>query len=123
MKHGKSVDVFLRRAENIVLGEKDNPLVVARRVHFEITKNKTGVPYRHGTYCLGLLNHGGYTKGRIDRAGEVAQLAKRVGIIQQAGAWFAIEDTKFQGETQLVTAIRNDEALCKALEQQVLSVR
>jgi len=123
LKHGKSVDVFLRRAENIVLGEKDDPMVVARRVHFEITKNKTGVPYRHGTYCLGLLDHGGYTKGRIDRAGEVAQLAKRMGIIQQAGAWFAIEDTKFQGEAQLVAAIRDDDVLRQALEQKIVSLQ
>ncbi len=58
----------------------------------------------------------------ISRTGEVLDLAVELDIIKKGGSWFSYKDQKLgQGRDNVKELLKNDEALMKEIEEQILA--
>ena len=58
----------------------------------------------------------------ISRTGEVLDLAVDLDIIKKGGSWFSYKDQKLgQGRDNVKELLKNDEALMKEIEEQILA--
>jgi recombination protein RecA len=58
----------------------------------------------------------------ISRTGEVLDLAVDLDIIKKGGSWFSYKDQKLgQGRDNVKELLKNDEALLKEIEEQILA--
>lgn len=96
-----------------------NPVerLVGRKVKFTVTKNKLGP--NKGTGEWHFYYDGDFIG--IDSAQELVSLALERGIIRKSGAWFYYEDKKFQGEPNVIKALRTDEDLFNEISEKVES--
>jgi recombination protein RecA len=76
-----SIRVKLTRIENINVGTDENKKIVGIRVGWKVTKNKTDVPYKEGTYDYYFALTKYISKMGIDRVGEIIEYAKKHGLI------------------------------------------
>ena len=60
----------------------------------------------------------------ISRTGEVLDMAVELEIIKKGGSWFSYKDQKLgQGRDNVKELLKNDEALMKEIEEQILARR
>ena len=58
----------------------------------------------------------------ISRTGEVLDLAVDLEIVKKGGSWFSYKDQKLgQGRDNVKEVLKNDEALMKEIEEQILA--
>ena len=58
----------------------------------------------------------------ISRTGEVLDLAVQLDIVKKGGSWFSYKDQKLgQGRDNVKEVLKNDEALMKEIEEQILA--
>lgn len=89
LKHGKSIDLRLRKME-VHRDGKDGP-IYARSYGVKADKNKTFTPGGAGEYKFYSIEHGGIGWG-YDRGSQIVSWGAQAGIITRAGAWYTMPD-------------------------------
>lgn len=111
LKFYSSVRIEVRKGEAIKNGSE----VIGARTRCKIVKNKVAPPFKECEFDIM------YGQG-ISRTGEVLDLACDLDIIKKGGSWFSYNDQKLgQGRDNVKELLKNDEALMKEIEAQILA--
>ncbi len=111
LKFYSSVRIEVRKGEAIKNGSE----VIGARTRCKIVKNKVAPPFKECEFDIM------YGQG-ISRTGEVLDLACDLDIIKKGGSWFSYNDQKLgQGRDNVKEILKNDEALMKEIEAQILA--
>jgi recombination protein RecA len=103
----------------IFMGDKVHELPVGREVKFDVMKNKVGPPNRAGRYNF---YYAGESRG-IDNVDELVTLGKRYGVVRASGAWTYFGEEKWNGQSAMVEALKNDHELFASIEKAVEAVK
>ncbi len=113
LKFYSSVRIEVRKGEAIKNGSE----IIGARTRCKIVKNKVAPPFKECEFDIM------YGQG-ISRTGEVLDLACDLDIIKKGGSWFSYNDQKLgQGRDNVKEILKNDEALMKEIEAQILARR
>lgn len=111
LKFYASVRIEVRKGEVLKSGTD----VIGATTKCKIVKNKVAPPFKE---CYFDLMYG----TGISRTGEVLDLAVDLDIIKKGGSWFSYKDQKLgQGRDNVKELLKNDEALMKEIEEQILA--
>ena len=111
LKFYSSVRIEVRKGEVIKSGSD----IIGASTKCKIVKNKVAPPFKECEFDLM------YGTG-ISRTGEVLDLAVDLDIIKKGGSWFSYNDQKLgQGRDNVKELLKNDEALMKEIEDQILA--
>ena len=111
LKFYSSVRIEVRKGETIKSGSD----IIGASTRCKIVKNKVAPPFKECEFDLM------YGSG-ISRTGEVLDLAVDLDIIKKGGSWFSYKDQKLgQGRDNVKELLKNDEALMKEIEEQILA--
>ena len=111
LKFYSSVRIEVRKGEVIKSGSD----IIGASTKCKIVKNKVAPPFKECEFDLM------YGTG-ISRTGEVLDLAVDLDIIKKGGSWFSYKDQKLgQGRDNVKELLKNDEALMKEIEDQILA--
>jgi recombination protein RecA len=100
---------------NTYVGDLIIQAPIGRSVEYYVEKNKLGPQSRKGEYDL---FYAGDFVG-IDTVGEVLDSAEKYGVVRKSGAWYYVEDEKFQGRDTTIAALRENDVLLKTLMEKV----
>ena len=113
LKFYASVRIEVRKGEAI----KSGNTIIGASTKCKVVKNKVAPPFKE---CVFDLMYG----TGISRTGEVLDLAVELDIIKKGGSWFSYKDQKLgQGRDNVKEILKNDEALMKEIEDQILERR
>lgn len=113
LKFYASVRIEVRKGEAI----KSGSTIIGSSTKCKVVKNKVAPPFKECTFDLM------YGTG-ISRTGEVLDLATELDIIKKGGSWFSYNGQKLgQGRDNVKEVLKNDEALMKEIEDQILARR
>ena len=111
LKFYSSVRIEVRKGEVIKSGND----IIGASTKCKIVKNKVAPPFKDCTFDMM------YGTG-ISRTGEVLDLAVQLDIIKKGGSWFSYKDQKLgQGRDNVKEVLKNDEALMKEIEEQIIA--
>lgn len=111
LKFYSSVRIEVRKGEVIKSGTD----IIGACTKCKIVKNKVAPPFKECEFDLM------YGTG-ISRTGEILDLAVDLDIIKKGGSWFSYKDQKLgQGRDNVKELLKNDEALMKEIEEQILA--
>jgi recombination protein RecA len=88
----------------IKVGDKIIEQRVGRPVNWIIDYNKLGPPNLSGQYDF-------YYQGEslgVDSVGEILDTAEMMGIVQKGGAWYTVNEERFQGRAKAVEYLKNN---------------
>lgn len=111
LKFYSSVRIEVRKGEVIKSGNE----IIGASTKCKVVKNKVAPPFKECTFDMM------YGQG-ISRTGEVLDLAVELDIVKKGGSWFSYKDQKLgQGRDNVKEVLKNDEALMKEIEEQILA--
>ncbi len=111
LKFYSSVRIEVRKGEGIKSGNN----IIGARTRCKIVKNKVAPPFKECEFDIM------YGTG-ISRVGEVLDLASDLDVIKKSGSWFSYKGQKLgQGRDKVKELLKNDEALLKEIEEQILA--
>lgn len=111
LKFYSSVRIEVRKGEVIKSGNE----IIGASTKCKVVKNKVAPPFKECQFDMM------YGQG-ISRTGEVLDLAVDLEIVKKGGSWFSYKDQKLgQGRDNVKEVLKNDEALMKEIEEQILS--
>lgn len=99
----------------IKVGDKILEQKVGRPVNWIIDYNKLGPMGLSGQYDF-------YYQGEnlgVDEVGEVLDSAEMMGIVQKGGAWYTIEEERFQGRNKALEYLRSNQDIVKKLKEKI----
>jgi len=99
----------------IKVGDKIIEQKVGRPVNWIIDYNKTGPMGLSGSYDF-------YFQGEqvgVDSVGETLDVAEMMGIVQKGGAWYTVNEERFQGRTKAIEYLRENSDVVKKLEKEI----
>jgi recombination protein RecA len=115
LKFYASVRLDIRRIEQI----KEGTDVVGARTRVKVIKNKVAPPFKQAEFDI-LFTPG--LEG-FSREGDIIDLGVEHDIIKKGGAWYSYEGRQLgQGKEKTRTALREDPALSKELEDKILEI-
>ena len=88
----------------IQVGDKIIEQKVGRPVNWIIDYNKTGPMGLSGQYDFYFQGD----KVGVDSVGEVLDVAEMMGIVQKGGAWYTVNEERFQGRVKAVEYLRSN---------------
>jgi recombination protein RecA len=109
LKFYASVRMDIRRIGAI----KDKEDVTGNQTRVKIVKNKVAPPFRQVEFEI-MYNEG------ISKAGEVLDLAIKLGLVEKAGSWFSTKSQRIgQGRENAKQYLRDHPSLMQELEQAI----
>lgn len=97
-------------------GDKVYAEKIGKKVRWDVEYNKTGPQGLTGTYDM-------YYKGNtlgIDNVAEIADLGIKYGFIEETGkGWFAINDKKLHGRTDVLRVIKESPEIYNQLKERI----
>jgi recombination protein RecA len=99
----------------VQVGDKIIEQRVGRPVNWIIDYNKLGPPNISGQYDF---YYQGETLG-VDSVGEVLDTAEMMGIVQKGGAWYTVNEERFQGRAKAVEYLRNNSKIVEKLQKEI----
>jgi recombination protein RecA len=99
----------------IKVGDKILEQKVGRPVNWIIDYNKLGPMGQSGQYDF-------YYQGEklgIDEVGEILDAAEMMGVIQKGGAWYTINEERFQGRNKSLEYLRDNPDVVKLLQEKI----
>jgi recombination protein RecA len=99
----------------IQVGDKILEQKVGRPVNWIIDYNKLGPPNLSGQYDF-------YYQGEmlgVDSIGEILDTAEMMGIVQKGGAWYTVEEERFQGRAKALEYLRANPEIVKKLSGEI----
>jgi len=109
-KHYTSLRVRVAPGD-LLLNEKKRE--VGKQIKFKVVKSKTSQPN-----IVGVVDF--YYNGTIDPANELFQLGIILEIIERKGSFYKLFGKTYQGQANLVQAIRDDSELFKKLYEEIV---
>ena len=125
LKHASTMKFKVSRTGTSPFMQRINgeDMVVGHEIKVKVERNKVAPAYREATMVLFNQNCNLGPIG-IDTVDETATLGIKLGIIEQAGAWFTIPGgERVQGRPAVIAALRNDPERVKAIRELVLATR
>ena len=108
LKFYSSVRIDVRRAEYL----KDGDRAIGSHTRAKIVKNKMAPPFREAYFDIM------YGEG-ISRTGELLDLGVDYELIKKGGAWFTINEERFQGRDNAKKYLAEHPEVADALEAQI----
>jgi len=108
LKYFSSVRIDVRRSEYIKVGSEH----VGNRTRAKIVKNKVAPPFREAEFDI-MFGEG------ISKYGELIDLGVKLGIIEKGGAWFTVNDQRFQGRDNVKEYLRSNPEVTDELEESI----
>lgn len=99
----------------VQVGDKIIEQRVGRPVNWIIDYNKLGPPNLSGQYDF---YYQGETLG-VDSVGEVLDTAEMMGIVQKGGAWYTVNEERFQGRAKAVEYLRSNSKIVEKLQKEI----
>lgn len=100
LKYASSVTIDLSIGEKEYIGEKTDKNVRGLWFNFVLIKSKTSKPFAHGRFFFNLDTLS------VENNISIVEKAIDKGLIDSAGAWYYIGDSKYQGKAKLMEAIK-----------------
>jgi recombination protein RecA len=109
LKFYSSVRMDIRRTEQI----KDGDNVIGNHVKVKVVKNKVAPPFKTAEFDI-MYNEG------ISKEGDLLDLAVKDGLVDKAGAWYAVGEEKIgQGREAAKQYLRDNPKLSADLEKKL----
>ena len=109
LKFYSSVRIDVRRIEAL----KNGGEVVGNRTRAKIVKNKVAPPFREAEFDIM------YGEG-IARTGELVDLGVKLDLVQKAGSWFSMGETRIgQGRDAAKKYLKENPEVCEKLEEDI----
>lgn len=99
----------------IQVGDKIIEQKVGRPVNWIIDYNKTGPMGLSGQYDFYFQGD----KVGVDSVGEILDTAEMMGIVQKGGAWYTVDEERFQGRAKAVEYLRNNPDVAEKIKQEI----
>ena len=99
----------------IKVGDKIIEQKVGRPVNWIIDYNKLGPQGQSGQYDF---YYQGDSLG-VDQVAEVLDVAEMMGIVQKGGAWYTVEEERFQGRAKAVDYLREHPEVVEILKEKI----
>ena len=99
----------------IQVGDKIIEQRVGRPVNWIIDYNKLGPPNLSGQYDF---YYQGETLG-VDLVGEVLDTAEMMGIVQKGGAWYTVNEERFQGRAKSIEYLKSNPDIVEKIKGQI----
>lgn len=97
------------------LGDMVVTAPIGRKVEYYVEKNKMGPQSGKGLYDL---YYDGPNLG-IDTLGELVDHAELYGLVDKKGAWYTYQGKQYQGRTNLVNAVKQNEEIRSMMEKEL----
>ena len=118
-----SVDIRFRRGDWIAEGTNDNKEFVGQIVKFKIEKNKTYRRMQTGEFDFYFAeNKGGITPFFNDVEKEIVISAIEWNVVERQGSWFSFTDQKYQGISNLISAMKENPEMVEIMKNQILQL-
>ena len=108
MKYFSSVRIDVRKGEAIKAGAD----TMGNRTKAKVQKNKVAPPFKEAEFDIM------YGEG-ISRMGEVVDFAVTLELIDKAGAWFTVGETRLQGKETVKEYLKDNPEVAKELEDKI----
>ena len=99
----------------IQVGDKIIEQKVGRPVNWIIDYNKTGPMGLSGQYDFYFQGD----KVGVDSVGEILDTAEMMGIVQKGGAWYTVNEERFQGRAKAVEYLRENPDVTNKIRQEI----
>ncbi|MEY4331352.1 MAG: hypothetical protein RLZZ196_90 [Bacteroidota bacterium] len=99
----------------IKVGDKIIEQKVGRPVNWIIDYNKLGPQGQSGQYDF---YYQGDSLG-VDQVAEVLDVAEMMGVVQKGGAWYTVEEERFQGRAKAVEYLRENPEVVERLKEKI----
>ncbi|MCL2200955.1 MAG: recombinase RecA [Oscillospiraceae bacterium] len=108
LKYFSSVRIDVRRSEYIKVGSEH----VGNRTRAKIVKNKVAPPFREAEFDI-MFGEG------ISKYGELIDLGVKLGLIEKGGAWFTVNEQRFQGRDNVKEYLKSNPEVADKLEEDI----
>ncbi|MDR2598935.1 MAG: recombinase RecA [Oscillospiraceae bacterium] len=105
LKYFSSVRIDVRRFETIKTGTE----LIGNRTRAKVVKNKVAPPFREGEFDI-MFGEG------ISKVGELVDLGVKLEIIEKAGAWYTVNELRFQGRDNVKEYLKENPEVADELE-------
>ena len=99
----------------VKVGDKIIEQKVGRPVNWIIDYNKLGPQGQSGQYDF---YYQGDSLG-VDQVAEILDVAEMMGIVQKGGAWYTVEEERFQGRAKAVDYLRENPEIVEKLKEKI----
>jgi len=99
----------------VQVGDKIIEQKVGRPVNWIIDYNKTGPMGLSGQYDFYFQGD----KVGVDSVGEILDTAEMMGIVQKGGAWYTVNEERFQGRAKAVEYLRENPDVADKIKQEI----
>jgi recombination protein RecA len=111
LKFFASVRMRVSRIEAIKNGTEET----GARTRVKIMKNKIAPPFRTAEFDM-IFGQG------ISKYGDILDLALAADLVQKGGAWFTINEERFQGRDNVLAYLKANEDLAMSYEKQIRAI-
>lgn len=111
LKFFASVRMRVSRVEAIKSGTEE----IGSRTRVKIMKNKIAPPFRTAEFDM-IFGQG------ISKYGDILDLALAADLVQKGGAWFTVNEERFQGRDNVLAYLKANEDLALSYEKQIRAI-
>ena len=108
LKYFSSVRIDVRRIEALKSGTE----MVGNRTRAKVIKNKVAPPFREAEFDIV------YGEG-ISKVGEIVDLGVKLEIIEKAGAWFTVGESRMQGRDAVKQYLKDNPDVSDSIEEKI----
>ena len=108
LKYFSSVRIDVRRIETLKNGAES----YGNRTRAKVIKNKVAPPFKEAEFDI-IYGEG------ISKLGEIVDMGIKLELIDKAGAWFTVGETRLQGKEAVKDYLRENPVVCDELEGKI----
>lgn len=101
----------------IQVGDKLIEEKIGRKVLWNVQFSKTSPAFQTGEYDFYFQ---GNTIG-VDVVADIVDTAEMMGMIERSGAWYTLEEERYQGRDKLVAAVKENDKLKNILVEKIMN--
>ncbi len=108
LKYFSSVRIDVRRIESLKNGSE----LYGNRTRAKVIKNKVAPPFKEAEFDI-IYGEG------ISKLGEIVDMGIKLELIDKAGAWFTVNETRVQGKEAVKQYLKDNPEVCDELERKI----
>ncbi len=109
LKYFSSVRMDVRRVETLKSGTE----MYGNRTKVKVIKNKVAPPFKEAEFDI-IYGEG------ISKVGEIFDMGVKLEIIDKAGSWFTVGETRLQGKEAVCNYLKENPELAKEIEDKIV---